>query len=255
MNEDADGKSLPHAFRSNMDFKSETSFNWLYSKEISKAKDLARAAQADYLWNKKRKYSEELINIKENDSWNSDLRDTARSASALAIAGTVYEDVEKWILSKQLDRSWNNDVYDTAYALIALADMGSYNPDGCRWLVENYGQHWQHPGTTALIITALIKQELIRHSEQFIDFIEDRTKWIITQRENDKAWKTLATSNLVIQALLLAGRKDETTIPIKWILSHVNCNGSWGKDEGEINTTSLSLISLWQYGKAGSFRR
>ncbi|MDG6242837.1 MAG: hypothetical protein QCH31_00385 [Methanolobus sp.] len=236
-----------------MDFKSETSFKWLYSQEISSVKDLARMAQADYLWNTKKEYSEKLISLKNECSWNSDLRNTARAASVLAITGTICKNVEKWILSKQADRSWNNDAYDTAYALIALADMGSHNLEGCGWLIENYGHDWEHPGTTALIITALIKQTLPGNNKIFTDFVENRTKWIIEQRENNKAWKTLATSNLVIQALLLAGHKKETTIPIKWLLSSMNINGSWGKDNGEINTTSLSLISLKEYSKHDHF--
>ncbi len=234
-----------------MDFKSEASFKWLYSQKITKVKDLARIVQASYLWNEENNHTEglteKLINSKTENSWNSDLRDTSRAASALALKGIVFPDIERWVLSEQAERSWNNDVYDTTYALIALADMGSYNPEGCGWLIDNYGKKWEHPGTTALIITALSKQAKLENEDTFSDFIAERARWIISQQESEGAWKTLATSNLVIQSLILTGHKDETAIPLKWILSHINSNGSWGKEGGDINTTSLSLITLWQY--------
>ena len=236
-----------------MDFKSEASFKWLYSQEITKVKDLARIVQASYLWNEENNHTEELteklINSKTENSWNSDLRDTSRAASALSLKGIVFSDIERWILSKQAESSWNNDVYDTTYALIALADMGSYNHKGCEWLIDNYGEKWEHPGTTALIITALSKQAKLENEDIFNDFIEERARWVISRQENEAAWKTLATSNLVIQSLILTGHKHEIAIPLKWILSHINSNGSWGKQGGDINTTSLSLITLWQYMK------
>ncbi|WP_342306078.1 hypothetical protein [Methanolobus sp. ZRKC5] len=232
-----------------MDFKSETSFKWLYSQKISKVKDLARIVQASFLWNEENDYKEKLVSSKTGDSWDCDLRDTARAASVLALTGIVFPDVKRWMLSKQSDISWNNDVYDSVYALISLADMGSYNQKGCQWLVDNYGPKWEHPGTTALIITALLKQVKLEGEDGFSNFIDERASWIISQRESEAAWKTLATSNLVIQSLLLAGNKDETVVPVKWILSHMNGNGSWGKEGGDINTTSLSLITLWEYFK------
>lgn len=134
---------------------------------------------------------------------------------------------------------------------MALADMNSYNKEGCQWLVDNYEDKWEHPGTTALIITALIKQANIQVKEKinFDDFIEQRAEWIISQMENEGAWKTLATSNLVIQSLILAGHKDDTEGPLRWILSKINSNGSWGKGNGDINTTSLTLISVYEYNK------
>lgn len=232
-----------------MDFKSEASFKWLYSQKISRVKDLARIVQASHLWNEENGYKEKLVSSKTGDSWDFDLRDTARAASVLALTGTIFPEVERWMLSKQSDRSWNNDIYDSVYALISLADMGSYNQEGCQWLVDNYGPKWEHPGTTALIITALLKQAKLEGENAYSNFIEEHARWIISQRENEAAWKTLATSNLVIQSLLLAGHKDETVVPVKWILSHMNDNGSWGKEEGDINTTSLSLITLWEFFK------
>ena len=232
-----------------MGFKSEASFKWLYSQKISKVKDLARIVQASYLWNEENDYKDKLVSSKTGDTWNCDLRDTARAASVLALTGIIFPDVERWMLSKQSDRSWNDDVYDSVYALISLADMGSYNQEGCQWLVDNYGPKWEHPGTTALIITALLKQAKLEGEDGFSSFIEERARWIVSQRKTEAAWKTLATSNLVIQSLLLAGHKEETVVPVKWILSHINSNGSCGKEGGDINTTSLSLITLREYLK------
>ncbi|MEZ5334627.1 MAG: hypothetical protein R2741_05010 [Methanolobus sp.] len=34
-----------------MDFRSETTFEWLYSQEITTVKDLSRLVQASHLWN------------------------------------------------------------------------------------------------------------------------------------------------------------------------------------------------------------
>ncbi len=230
-----------------MEFRSEASFRWLYSQKISKVKDLARMVQASYLWNGKYTYKDELISLKKEASWNSDLRDTARAASGLALTGTIYPDTEKWVLSRQSEGSWNNDVYDTVYALSSLADMGSYNLKGCTWLTENYSEKWEHPGTTALVITALIKQANLVNEKTHSKFIRDRAEWIISQKETEGAWRTPATSCLVIQSLILAGYKEDTEGPVSWLLSQMNDNGSWGKDGGNINTTSLALITLWGY--------
>lgn len=230
-----------------MDFKSEASFKWLYSQNVSKVKDIARIVQASQLWNENNDYITLLKNLKSVGSWNEDIRDTSRALVALGFVGTQCNAVEKWILSKQKDGAWNNDVYDTAYALTGLAHIGSFNPKGCKWLVDNYTCDWEHPGTTALIITAIIKQTELDDHTMFSNFIKERSMWIISKREKRGAWKTLATSNIVIQALILAGYKDEVLIPVEWILSEMNDDGSWGKNGGNINTTSLSLISLKEY--------
>jgi hypothetical protein len=78
-------------------------------------------------------------------------------------------------------------------------------------------------------------------------FIEEKARWIISRKEGNNSWKTPATSNLVIQSLMLAGHRDEVTDSVKWILDQMNDNGSWGKENGDINTTSLSLITLHEY--------
>ncbi len=230
-----------------MDFKSERSFKWLYSQKLEKVKDLARIVQASYLWNEKNKYRKELLSLKSGNSWNLDIRDTARAVSALAHDGTVCHNTERWILSKQSDGAWNENVYDTAYVLSSLADMDSYNPEGCRWLIENYGAKWEHPGTTSLIISALIKQEKLTEKNIYADFVQERSRWLISKKDENGAWKTQATSNLVIQSLILAGYKDELSESVRWLLEKRNDNGSWGKEGGDINTTSLSLITFWKY--------
>ncbi|MDK2826372.1 MAG: hypothetical protein PWQ63_1231 [Methanolobus sp.] len=230
-----------------MIFKSEASFKWLYSQKITKVKDLARVAQATYLWNKENNFMDQLIGLRAGDSWNNDLRDTSRAASVLALTGTVFTETGRWILEKEKNGSWNEDVYDSTYALAALADLGSFNYGGCRWLIENYGEKWEHPGTTSLIITALIKQGKTGNTNDYDEFIEEKARWIISRKEKNNSWKTPATSNLVIQSLILADHKDEVNESVEWILGQMNDNGSWGKDGGDINTTSLSLITLHEY--------
>lgn len=232
-----------------MIFRSEASFEWLYSQEISRVKDLARVVQASYLWNEKNNFEKKLINMRTGNSWNNDLRDTARAASVLALTGTLFKESGEWIMAKQTKGSWNEDIYDSTYALASLADLGFFNPDGCRWLVENYGKKWEYPGTTSLIITALIKQGKLGDTDVYDEFVEEKARWIISKRESGAAWKTPATSNLVIQSLVLAGYRTELKEPVEWLLEQMNDNGSWGKENGDINTTSLSLITLHEYMK------
>jgi squalene cyclase len=230
-----------------MIFTSEASFKWLYSQEITKVKDLARVVQASYLWNENNNFVEQLMGLRTGDCWNSDLRDTSRAVSVLALTGTAFTETGKWILEKQNNGSWNEDVYDSTYALASLADLGLFNPEGCQWLIENYGEKWEHPGTTALVITALMKQDRLGNTNDYDMFIEEKTRWIISRKEVNNSWKTPATTNLVIQSLMLAGHRDEVTESVKWILDQMNDNGSWGKENGDINTTSLSLITLHEY--------
>jgi hypothetical protein len=174
--------------------------------------------------------------------------------SALTSVGIKHTDVAQWILSKQENDAWNNDVYDTTYALIALADMGVHNSKACKWLVDNYASDWEYPGTTALIISALIKQNQIKenddtHGSDYNKFINEHARWILTQRDKNGAWKTIATSNICIQALMLAGYKEELNSDIEWVLDKMNSSGTWGKDDGNITSTALSLITLAQFIK------
>ncbi|KXS44642.1 hypothetical protein HWN40_11045 [Methanolobus zinderi] len=236
-----------------MQFQSERTFKWLLSQDISNVKQISRVIQAAYLWDVKTDLVSKLIDLKKGACWENSLRDTARAASALAPGGTVFSDVIAWMLSEQKDMAWNNDVYDTAYVLASLADMGVWNREGCLWLIDNYGASWEHPGTTALIINALKKQDEICEDESndLEKFIDERAEWILSERTAEGAWKTPATSNIVMQALINTGYCSELGESVQWLLDRMNDNGSWGKNEGDINTTALSLITLASLEKAG----
>ena len=229
-----------------MYFKSEISFNWLLSRNIHEVKELSRAMLACHLWDMKSDLAPGLIRLKIGGSWNHSLRDTARAASALAAIGIVYPDVSTWMLSEQKGNSWNEEVYDTAYALITLADMGITNERGCSWLVDNYGPAWEHPGTTALILQALISQGRLGDNDtpDWKEFIRERAGWLLSRRTPGEAWGPIATSNLVMQALLLAGYSRQLEEAKLWLISGMSANGSWGKGTRDITATSLSLITL-----------
>ena len=236
-----------------MQFQSERTFNWIFSRDIHSVKELSRVILACDLWDAGADLAPELIASKEEGCWENSLRDTARAASTLAARGIIYPDVIEWLLSKQKDGAWNDDVYDTAYVLASLADMGVHNREACSWLMENYGPAWEHPGTTALIISALVKQERVnkKESHDFEDFIVKRSEWILSKRVDNGAWKTLATSNIVMQGLILAGYGSELEEALCWLLERMNNNGSWGKDEGDVNTTALTLITLASLERIG----
>lgn len=232
-----------------MHFEKEISFDWLLSQNITEIKEISRVLMACQLWNIKTDLADKLIETKKEGHWNNSLRDTSRSVSALEKIGITYPDIESWILTKQENGAWNNDVYDTTYALMALADMGKYNLEACKWLVDNYSSDWEFPGTTALVISALIKQSQVKQDENnsYSDFVNERARWILTQRDKNGAWKTIATSNICVQALMLAGCHEKLSNDIDWVLQKMNENGSWGKDDGNITATALSLISLAQF--------
>jgi hypothetical protein len=170
--------------------------------------------------------------------WETDraVLDTSRVCSALAGGGIIYADTINWILEQQNDGNWGNNEIDTAYALIALGDAGIKNEPGCEWLQRNYGEKWEYVGTTSLIITALLKQ----NRKKYLDFIKDCSRWLLSKRQSG-GWTYIATSNLAIQALMLAGEADITP-SIQWLIGKQD-NGNWG----DITSTSLSLISLRIY--------
>ena len=236
-----------------MYFKSEISFNWLLSRDIRDVKELSRALLACHLWDVKNELAPKLIRLKQESSWNHYIRDTSRAASALAAIGLFFPDVSKWILSEQKGSSWNEDVYDTAYALLALADMGIENSRGCVWLVENYGPAWEHPGTTALILKALTGQLQLENKNILATevFIHEKAGWLLSRRTQEGAWESIATSNLVMQALILAGYGRELGGASQWLLSRMDTNGSWGKSTGDVTATSLSLITLGYLKRRG----
>ena len=230
-----------------MDRRINNAFKWLDSCHPSSVKELSRLVTAYALWDVPNHYADLLIHMKKDSHWNGSVRDTARACSALAGIGMVFHSSVDWLLDRQHDGAWNDDVYDTAYVLTALASMDELNENGCKWLVENYCPDWEHVGTTSLVITALIKQESLVGTDKYRDFINQRAQWVLSQRGQNGDWKFISTSNIVIQALMLAGFKDELAISVMWLLGKLNDNGSWGKDEGDIIATSISLITLGLY--------
>ncbi|WP_440954127.1 hypothetical protein ACSAZK_10700 [Methanosarcina sp. Mfa9] len=226
------------------------SFKWLSQQQISSLKELSRALSARAVWKRPNPYITRLIHEKEEASWNDSVRETSRACAALATEGIVFTASEKWLLSKKSGSSWNEEVYDTAYVLAALADMEVKDREGCRWLYENYGPSWEQVGTTSLIITALQKQDTLAKSTEFRAFIRERAEWVLSKREPDGGWKHISTSNLAVQALVLAGFKNEIEDSIRWLLENVHENGAWGNKEDDINATSLTLITLGLYNEA-----
>lgn len=216
--------------------------SWLKEQEPQTVKDISRSVQTLFLWNEPATFLiEKLISMKKDGYWETEtpINDTARACIALSGCGKIQSESIHWIQKEQKNDNWNNNEIDTSYALMALADRGIKNETGCQWLVSNYGQKWEHPGTTSLIITALSKQDKTRYR----DFITDRANWLISKRENG-GWTYIATSNLVIQALILSELEEQEIAPsIVWLLGKQDDNGSW-KD---IISTTLSLISLKMY--------
>ena len=216
---------------------------WLKLQKPETLKDLSRSIHALSLWKEDAKSQIELLlSFQQNGYWIDErqIPDTARACIALASCGIKESKSIQWIQEQQVNGNWNNNEIDTSYALIALSDHGIRNETGCEWLLNNYGQQWEHVGTTSLIITALIKQDT--YAYRF--FIEDRAEWILSKRLFG-GWTYVATSNLAIQALLLAREKDiekDISLSIKWLLD-MQKKDNWG----DITSSSLSLISLKLY--------
>jgi hypothetical protein len=225
-------------------------FDWLSAQQIQSVKELASTVSAHALWGLPNPYITCLILKKEGDCWNSSIRDTARACSALSAEGIIFRAPEKWLLSMKKEGSWNEDVYDTAYSLAALADMEVSDREGCNWLYENYGPAWEQVGTTSLIITALKKQETLTENRDFEVFIRERAEWVLSKKGQDGGWEHISTSNLAIQALLLAGFKKEVEDSIDWLLGKARESGAWGNKEDDINATALSLSTLGIYERS-----
>jgi hypothetical protein len=215
---------------------------WLKEQEPQTIKEISRSIQALCLWDEPASsLFEKLISMRKDGYWETEtpINDTARACIALTECRKIQSESIHWIQKEQKNDNWNNNEIDTSYALMALGACGIQNENGCQWLFHNYGKKWEHPGTTSLIITALSKQDKIGYG----DFIADRAKWLISKRE-EGGWTYIATSNLVIQALILSGTGGQEITPsIAWLLSKQEDNGSW-KD---IISTTLSLISLKMY--------
>lgn len=240
-----------HKMSSNLEFDIvKNSFEWLSAQQIQSVKELSSTLSAHALWALPNPYITRLILEQDNNgSWNSSIRDTARACSALSTEGIVFMASARWLLARKKENSWNRDVYDTAYALAALADMGTRDKDGCNWLFENYCPAWEQVGTTSLIITALKKQDNLAKTRTFETFIQEKARWILSKKESDGGWKYISTSNLAIQALLLAGFKDEVKNSVRWLLENVHENGAWGNKDDDINATALTLSTLGIYEK------
>lgn len=220
-------------------------FEWLSAHRIQSVKELSSALSAHARWALPNPYITRLILKQENDgSWNSSIRDTARACSALSTEGIVFMASARWLLTRKSKNSWNRDVYDTAYAVAALADMGTQDKDGCNWLYEHYCLAWEQVGTTSLIIMALKKQENLAKTKAFETFIREKAKWILSKRGPDGGWEHISTSNLAIQALLLAGFKEELEASVHWLLKNVHESGAWGNKKDDINATALTLSTL-----------
>jgi hypothetical protein len=215
---------------------------WLKEQEPETVKDISRSIQALSLWDEPVSIPYgKLISMKKDGYWETEtpINDTARACIALSGCRKIQPEMIHWIQKEQESDNWNNSEIDTSYALIALGECGIKNENGCQWLVSNYGKKWEHPGTTGLIVTALTKQDQTRYG----DFIKDRADWLISKRENG-GWTYIATSNLVIQALIFSGMEEQDIAPsIAWLIGKQDDNGSW-KD---IISTTLSLISLKMY--------
>ncbi len=215
---------------------------WLKRQSPATVKDLSRSVQALSLWNEQvSSLVGKLLSLKKDGFWDTEtpLVDTARASIALSGCKKMQPGMIEWIKEQQRSGNWSNNEIDTAYALIALGTYRIKNEKGCEWLVRNYGKKWEHPGTTALNITALIKQ----NRNKYEDFIVERSAWLLSKR-GDGGWKHIATSNLVIQALILAGiTQQDIEQSVIWLLERQKEDGCW-KD---ITSTSLSLVSIKMY--------
>ncbi len=215
---------------------------WLKAQHPRTIKDLSRSIQAFVFWHEPAYHLiEQLLSLKKNGCYETGtpLIDTARAGSALCKCCGVQPEIIRWIQAEQEKNNWNNSEIDAAYALIALADCGVKNEKGCEWLFHFYGKKHEHAGTTSLIITALLKQD----ESKYRDFIHERALWLLSKSESG-GWIHLATSNLVIQALIHSGIQEHYILKsIKWLIEKQQENGCW-KD---ITSTSLSLISLRMY--------
>ncbi len=229
-----------------MDPKIAKALDWIEMQQPDSIKEVSRLVWARGAWKLSSRHTARLIKLKGNPPWGGDARETARVVSSLSQMGLIFPDVKQWLLSQKREGSWNGNVYDTTYSLIALADMDVHDPEGCRWLSDNYGPQWEHVGTTALIITALVKQGATQ--DEYRDLIDERARWLLEKRESDGGWKNIATSNIVMQPLLMLGFREELEASIEWLMKKQNSESFWGKGDDSIVATSLSLITLalWQ---------
>jgi len=239
--------------------KSKSIFSELESKELS------NLILAHLYWNYPQiafLYLHTLLMKQNNNGSFGDIRETARAVSCLFVSRSFLEvraerldnkdlseardSAVSYLLSRQsLWEDATNNIYDTVYALSALADAGLFCEEVCLDICENDNPGWQHPGTTALIITALQKQKNLGRFDEKTDFmvfeyVSKKIDYLLSVRK-DGFWSYPATSCLVLQALLLCNRKDEASRSLSWLLSAQNEDGFW---ENNLNTTALALLTL-----------
>ena len=237
----------PHMEEMDIDTIASNAVSWLKDQDCVSFKDITRTVQALALWDDgggddKYKHKPNLKSdlthvLQESLSTCLDPRDMARAVMAAAASGIRLQGIGRAFESMQhKDGSWG-DIYDTTYILRALSLLGMQNKRGCQWIVDNYDEKWEHVGTTALIIMALVEQGF-----ECPEFIEEKARWVQAQEQSGGGWVHLATSNLAIQALMVVG--VDVSASIKWLISKQDGDGGWKN----ISTTALSLITLWEYG-------
>jgi len=216
--------------------------DWLDENQPVTLKEYARSTTASYLWG--RGYTRTATLIKEIHRSQS-FREICRGVSALATMGIYYPAFTHYIKTKQKGGNLE-DIYDRTYALIALADLEVSCPGECQKIIKDFDSTWEHPGTIALIIICLMKQSKLTGTDH-TDFIREKSDWLLSRMQENGGWKFIATSNLVMQALIMADRSAEIDQSIRWLLKKQNDNGSWGKNNGDITATAQSLITLALY--------
>ena len=263
-------QSLPTEFPVDIQKAADSGFSWISNRfadgsisfsDIS-VKDLSNLILSHLHWNYPQisfLYLQTLLLKQDEEGSFGDLRETSRAISCLSTAFSYFEahapDFDNTsILSArgkaviyllEQRENWGGNLYDTVYILPALADSGIFEEELCLNLCENDSLDRQHPGTTALIVTALQKQKnlgLFNDVADFtiFEFISEKLKWLSSVRA-DGFWNYTATSSLVLQTFILCNQKHEAQKSFSWLLNSQKEDGSW---EHDLNTTSLSLLTL-----------
>ncbi|MDR2944776.1 MAG: hypothetical protein LBU81_06855 [Methanosarcinales archaeon] len=263
-------RSEPPAFPAGITSVADAGFSWIADRFSNMTglfsdiavKDLTNLTLAHFYWNYPQigfLYLQTLLLKQEENGSFGDLRETARAVSCLSNAYSYLEsragDFDNSDLLAARSKAvhyllehrgrWGENLYDTVYILPALADAGIFEEELCLDLCRNDTSNRQHPGTTALILSALQKQkDLGRFNEaadfMIFEFISEKLKWLFSVRENG-FWKYPATSNLILQTLILCNQKHIAAESLPWLSESQKENGSW---ENDLNTTSLSLLTL-----------
>lgn len=213
---------------------------WLEQAPFNNVKEASQAARAlwRWEWDAGRQISW-LGHARSGAYWNSEnsARDTARACYALLECGKSCKSSLSWLMSVQsADGSWNNDVYDTSYALIALGYAGQANQKGVQWLLDGTSEEWKHPGTIALINSALIYQG----PEGLDEVISNNASWLLDCCKSGH-WKYIVTTCLAVQSLIMAGKWDYRGESVEWLLDGI------GKGRWKISEVSQVLITFKMY--------